>query len=232
MTPGEEIEAITNRIRTEIQIRKKLDEEEFPNKGIMQLLQSKIGLLVLGAIITGVLVPIFQASQETIKWARQNRYDNLKFKTDAIRHSIRELSNTHSYIAESSVRLKSIITNSSNKNEYLTTVSREFTETQSRRLHQNAVFIGTLSFIRDGEREIIRELFNEYLSAIEQYNSISLTLIKQSHVKTKNTLVDEITKLEEAKNSLETEIKFNYERIMKVLKTYLHEMEVQNEKYF
>jgi hypothetical protein len=77
MLTDEEKEAIAARIRTEERIRSELQPPP-PTHSKYAWLDSKLFLLVAGFILTGILVPLLQFSQETIKWRRANRYENAK----------------------------------------------------------------------------------------------------------------------------------------------------------
>lgn len=63
-------------------------------------LDSKLGLLLLGALITGVLVPSFQFTQESLSWTRQNRYDELKLQRAGIHESLRQFLAAHAQSSE------------------------------------------------------------------------------------------------------------------------------------
>jgi len=58
--------------------RQQSDQSVSTKKSPWAWLDSKFGLLLIGAVISGVFVPTFQFTQEGIKWHKQNRYDSLE----------------------------------------------------------------------------------------------------------------------------------------------------------
>ena len=64
------------RLEIERQVREQLRNSEnrgaAQNKSRWAWLDSKLALLIIGAVISGVLVPRFQFTQEKIDWQRQN----------------------------------------------------------------------------------------------------------------------------------------------------------------
>jgi hypothetical protein len=93
--PDELREQILLRLRLEHEVREQLAlqrEQAGPPAPPppWSWLESKLGLLLLGALITGVLVPSFQFTQESLRWTRQNRYDELNLQRNGIRESLRQ----------------------------------------------------------------------------------------------------------------------------------------------
>ncbi len=76
-----EKQLILERLRVEAEIRSQLG----PPARKYGWLQSPLSLLVAGFLLTGLLVPLLQFSQETLKWKRQNRYDNTKYQLSMMR---------------------------------------------------------------------------------------------------------------------------------------------------
>src|ERR1051325_11030873 len=68
--------------------------------------ESKIGLLLIGSVLSGILVPIFQYTQETIKWKRQNRYENVKYRLGMMRDGMKEFVYVHAFNAEAYERIR------------------------------------------------------------------------------------------------------------------------------
>lgn len=83
MLSDEEKAKVVERIQIEEQIRQELRGP--PKRERFAWLENKAVLLLAGFILTGVLVPLFQYTQETITWKRQNRYDNTKYRLTMMR---------------------------------------------------------------------------------------------------------------------------------------------------
>ena len=71
---------IVTKLAIEREVREQLAKQQAeqnapPRKSRWAWLESKLGLLVIGAIFSGVLVPVFQYTQERVKWHQQNRYN-------------------------------------------------------------------------------------------------------------------------------------------------------------
>ncbi len=82
------------RLEIEREVREQLarqqSEPSVPSgTGIRAWLDSKFGLLLIGAVISGMLVPTFQFTQEEIRWHRQNRYNNLARQLGSMRESLK-----------------------------------------------------------------------------------------------------------------------------------------------
>src|SRR5262245_53497303 len=109
----EEKQQIIERLRLEQQLRTELqtsdEEEKTPSR--FKWLESKFGILIVGAIVSGILVPVFQYTQETIKWKRQNRYENVKYNLGMMREGMKEFVFVHEFVAEAYERARPFIEN-------------------------------------------------------------------------------------------------------------------------
>jgi hypothetical protein len=60
-----------------------------PNNGplakVLAVLNSKLGILILGAVATGILIPLFQNTQHRANWRMENRLDALQFQIGEMR---------------------------------------------------------------------------------------------------------------------------------------------------
>ena len=88
MLSKEEKDKIIEKAKFENDIKKSLDFEQKQRK--FSWLNSKLSLLLIGAVITGVLVPWFQYTQKSIEWKRQNRYDSISYRLDMMRDCVKE----------------------------------------------------------------------------------------------------------------------------------------------
>lgn len=215
-------ERIVDRLRLESEVRKQLESEAVGiKKDRWAWMESKLGLLLIGAVLTGILIPLFQATQETIRWTRQNRYDNLKYRLESTRSAMRELTLTHTFVAEAYERTKAVVGKSSTTKEKQANYESQVLEMQNRRFQQNAKFIGTLALLDETAREPIRLAFNDYLSSVQQYMQV---------LEAPRSVTGD--RREEALVSLAKDVDANYEQTLEMLKNYLRELEVQSEKYY
>jgi len=93
LTP-EEKERIVERIEFEEQLRKKLAGSDSPPPSKWN---SKIRLLLVGSLITGVLVPCFQFFQSKLEWHRQNAFEHTQFRLTTARDCLREFAAVQAY---------------------------------------------------------------------------------------------------------------------------------------
>jgi len=92
MLSDEEKQQIIEKLAFEKEVRGSLQKTDNGTSppGSFAWLESKLGLLLIGALLSGVLIPTFQCTQETFKWTRQNFYDNIKFQLSIIREGLKE----------------------------------------------------------------------------------------------------------------------------------------------
>jgi hypothetical protein len=225
---------IIDQLTVENEIRSALDKKKSEaGSRFWAWTNNNLALLVIGALLTGVLVPLFQTNQENIKWTRQNKYDNLKYRIDSTRAAMKELTLTHAYVAEVIATTRSRKIDDSNAEKASSEGTDKFTEIQKQRFQQNAKFVGALDLLEENEREIVRDKFNHYLSSVEQ---MIIILRRQSdEIKLATSHDQEAVKdsqLADALTSLMSDINANYEGTIKLLSAYLHALEEQGEKYY
>ncbi|MEQ1558164.1 MAG: hypothetical protein ABL933_04405 [Methyloglobulus sp.] len=231
MISNEDRAKIVERIRAENEIRKELAESEDGKKNRCSWLESKFSLLIIGAILTGVLIPTFQATQETIKWSRQNRYDNLKYRLDSARVAMKELTITHAFVAEAFERVKIVGLDDSGNSSAIKQYMTQTVEMDNRRFRQNALFVGALGLIDEKDRDVIQDSFNEYLSSVQQLLFVCEAIAEKKLIYKTSRDKDE-ENLQKAQASLSKGADKLYEQTLLMLKNYLHRLEVQSEKYF
>ncbi|MEK6410422.1 MAG: hypothetical protein AABN34_26160 [Acidobacteriota bacterium] len=86
MLSDEEKNRIIEKIQLEEELRKTLSKKEPSGRSLINTIWEKagsgLGLLLIGAVVTGILVPIFQHRQKTLEWERQIRYETVKYNLD------------------------------------------------------------------------------------------------------------------------------------------------------
>lgn len=90
MLTDEEKARIIERLEFERAVRESIAKKESPKKSFSEWLNSSIGLLVIGALISGVLIPLFQLTQKSIETKRANRFENMTFYLAKLRESLQD----------------------------------------------------------------------------------------------------------------------------------------------
>ena len=117
MLSEEEKAKIIEKVQFENEIKKTIDSEPKPKK--FTWLNSKISLLLIGALISGILVPWFQYTQKSIEWKRQNRYDSISYRLDMMRDCVKEFVYLQAIRAEGFERVQPFVVKTTlDKNDY------------------------------------------------------------------------------------------------------------------
>jgi len=87
MLTQDEKEHIIERVKFEEKIRCEFGHEV---KRPISWWNSKIALLLIGSLITGVLVPWFQFIQNRLEWRQQNAFEHTQFRLENARNCLRE----------------------------------------------------------------------------------------------------------------------------------------------
>ena len=233
MITDEDRDRIVERIRLESEVREELAKTEAkvePSRWAW--VESKLGLLVIGAVITGVLIPFFQTTQETIKWTRQNRYDVLKYRLDSARSSMKELTLTHAFVAEAFERARAFQRGARDIEKLRAEYRVQSLEMQNRRFQQNARFVGAIGLLNEAERDAIRRAFNIYLSTVQQLMNVLDLIVSARFSSDKNTNNKKKDNLRDSIQSLTEDTNTNYEKILRLMKDYLRRLEKDGEKYY
>lgn len=158
---------VLDQLRLEREVKEQLERESAkpaPKKRAAWL-DTKVGTLVVGALISGFLIPAFQFTQETIKWSRQNRYNALTQQIGDMRESMKQLVAAQALVAETYNLASSLPKGSSpDRRAALERIGARFGELRMKRLQQNAVFAGTFSFFPAQRRKEIRDAWQSYLT--------------------------------------------------------------------
>lgn len=225
MLSDEERERIVERLRVEAQLRKQLSGEEDKRKpSRWGWLESKLGLLILGAIVSGLLVPFLQKTQEDIKWVRQNRYDNLKYRVESVRAAIKELTLTHTFVAEAVERAH--VEGEPRSRADTDAYKKQLVEMHNRRFQQNAKFSSALALLPLNDREAAGANFNRYLSVTQQLMNLLLPETASDHVRSPSP-----DKKAETTESLMEDANVSYEKTLGGLNDCLRRLELEGERF-
>lgn len=230
---------ISARLEIERQVREQLcnieDQSAATKKSHWAWLDSKMALLVIGAVISGVLVPTFQFTQEKINWHRQNRYDSLDRQLGSIRESLKQFIAVQGLSAELYNLGLEILDTSSAALLQARQEDRheEFRALRTQRVQQNATFAATVFFFPTRSREPIREAWNDLLLPAQKLETIVGNLLHES-AQGSNDKVPRKPTANEIAVQLDVslaEVNHAYERVLAMLRQQLQEVEHESTKF-
>jgi hypothetical protein len=235
MLSEEEKVRIVERIEFENQIRQELGtgkKEEAIGKR-WAWLESPLSLLIIGAFLSGILIPTFQFTQETISWTRQNRYENLNSRLNNVRDGMKELILIHAFVAEAYERTRVYLTSENRNSKVLELYRDQMLEMHNRRFIQNAKFVAYLSYFPENERQAVRESFQIYLSSVQAFMMLLDNKVGLSKNLPQPILSEEKNTQNSAQaiESLMEEIDNNYERVFGIMRSYLRKLENESTSY-
>jgi hypothetical protein len=175
MLTEEEKDRLVERIQLERDIKRAIAEEEPQKRGtpllqnVWGLASSGLGLLLIGGVITGFLVPSFQAYQKKLEWERQIRYENVKFNLGMRRDCLKEVMIAGTYVSA----IIGLITPYKNdqpitKDEY-EKLRLQLLSLQNDRYKQNAEVVAMLVYFTD--YRTASSLFDDYVGSSTSYIS-------------------------------------------------------------
>jgi hypothetical protein len=219
-------------------LRRQQNEESAPvKKSSYAWLDSKFGLLLVGAVISGILVPTFQFTQEEIKWQRQNRYNALDRQLGNIRDSLKQFIAVQALSAELyDLGLAVLDARSAGVDgPQLEHWRKDFRALQSRRLQQNATFAATVFYFPTESQQPIRTAWNELISPSQQLQTLVGNLLEENRAALgKKVALGKIGNPNEAAAQLDTSVtKVNqvYEQVLLMLRHQLIEVERETFKF-
>jgi CheY-like chemotaxis protein len=163
MLTDEEKQHILDRTQYEIQIRKELASEDKRAPWF----ESKLGILLLGFVLTGILVPILQYAQETIKWKRQNHFDNVKYGLTNMRDALKDFASEWAYTAEAYRQAMSYRQRKEISAADLAKFQTDETALESRIYQQHARVVAALEFFP--ERDEVSSALEAFQLAASDY---------------------------------------------------------------
>ncbi len=172
MEPDQLKQEILERLRLEREVKYQLQKETETAPAAPKRfawLESKLGILLIGAVVSGILIPGFQFTQETFKWMRQNRYNALTHRIDDMRASMKQLISAHALLSETynlgmAVPEELAQRNAAKAEQYRARIR----ELRMQRIQQNGTFASTIFFFPAATQEGIRTAWNDYLQAADR----------------------------------------------------------------
>lgn len=130
-------------------------------------LNSKLFLLLIGSLMTGILVPWFQYSQEKLEWKRQNQYSDTNFKIEMMRDSLKEFVYLSTYAAEAyEISITFFETTPSTPSIY-EGFEQRYIDLQNRRFKQTAKVRSLLIYFESAD--ILERSFSKYVNILNQF---------------------------------------------------------------
>lgn len=178
MLSEEEKNRIVERIQFEDELRKTLSKQARSSdrsliSAIWEKAGSGLGLLLVGAVVTGVLVPIFQNRQKTLEWERQIRYENVKFNLDMRRECLKEFMLVGTFLSEAIELVEPYKDDQRIPEKEFEQLQQKIIAVQSDRFKQNAKVVSMLVYFSD--YETVSRLFDDYTSATSTYLNTNIT---------------------------------------------------------
>lgn len=243
-------EQIKNEILAKLEIERevreqlgcqKSDQDVLTKKGPWAWLDSKLGLLLIGAIISGVLVPTFQFTQEEIKWRRQNRYDNLERQLGSMRESLKQFITVQALSAELYDLGLAVLDKPATEVDrtQLDQWLKDFRALQAQRIKQNAAFLATVFYFPTESQQTIRTAWNDLMRPSQQLQTLVGSLLEESKYvlsftdEGKKTQEEKKTEANEATVQLDknlAEVNQAYTRVLSMLRQQLLEVEYESSK--
>jgi hypothetical protein len=171
---------IVARVRLEDEVRQELkrqkSEPPAPARGRFEkFLDSKVGALVATAILSGLLVPAFQCSQERAKWRQQNRYDALQRQLVSIRECLKQFVEVQKVTGELYTLGLSLVDGSTPRSE----AARQRLESLgTRRIEQNSAFAASLFFLPGAAQASLRKEWNRMIGSVQGLDGAVADLLK------------------------------------------------------
>jgi len=166
MLSDKEKERIIEKVQFENAVKKELSPTVEPKR--YGWIESKIALLLIGALLTGVLVPTFQYTQKRWEWKRQNHFANLTFKLNVMRDCLREFNYLSAFAPEAYERIKPIVKGKKLTSKEYENLEHQYVNLQNRRFVQNAKITSLIVHFKD-TKDFQKLLENEYFNAFNLY---------------------------------------------------------------
>jgi len=234
---------ILARLEIEREVREQLERQQSDKSSSIRKspwawLDSNLGLLLIGAVISGVLVPTFQFTQEQIKWQRQNRYSSIEHQLGSIRESLKQFIAVQALSAELyDLGLAFLDTPSADRLQ-LQQWRKDFRALQSRRVHQNATFAATIFYFPTESQQPIRTAWNDLMQPSQKLQTLVGGLLEENKTgagkKVTGVTVGKPLEPNEVAVQLDTslaEVNQAYERLMSMFRQQLLEVEHDKSKF-
>lgn len=240
MLTEEQKDRIVEKVKFENEVRKSLNPE--PRTKRFSWLNSKLALLLIGAVMSGILVPWFQYTQKSIEWKRQNRYDSISYRLDMMRDCVKEFVYLQAIRAEGFERVQPhIVKTVLDKSDY-ESFKEQFIALQNKHFAQNAKVTSLIiSFTSMNENMTAAGNLNALFEKNIRYSTLYMRNL-DDYVKSKycSANPDQCKQTEEKKDINELEDKItdtmlslnrSYTEIIDLMQNAIRRSENENDKF-
>ena len=231
MNPEEIRNEILTKLAIEREVREALAREQGapPKKGRWAWVESKLGLLIIGAVVSGVLVPVFQYTQERVKWHQQNRYNALVLQLTNMRESLKQFIAVQALSAELyELGLDVLQAPGALDAGQVEQRRTDLRALQQRRIAQNAAFAASVFYFPAGAQPPIREAWGTLIGHSEQMQGLIYEVLQQDAKARAAVDSNELaTQLGEHLNKVNQA----YEHLLSMLRQQLLEVENESSKF-
>lgn len=180
MLPPDEKEHIIERVKFEENIRSELGHR---NKRPSAWWNSKIALLLIGSLITGILVPWFQFIQNRLEWRRQNAFEHTQFRLETARDCLKEFVSLQVSIGEVLTYPQSLTETIRIESDQAEQLMKKFEQLRVRLSEQSARVLPLIMYF--DEAETIRSDYQKHAALISVYlDKVSRLIYKVNTVTT------------------------------------------------
>lgn len=235
MLSEEEKAHIIEKVQFENAIKKELSDSAKPKK--YGWIESKIVLLLIGALITGILVPTFQYTQKLWEWKRQNQFANLTFSLTMMRDCLREFNYLSAFAPEAYERIKPALKGKQLTSKEYDDLEHEYVDLQNRRFTQNAKVISLMVHFKDTKdfQNLFEDeysiAFNLYMRDIDEFIRISRSVTLQTPNNLDNKVAERLDKLKDQLNSKLMELKASHQKVVYKMKEEIGRVEDEGRKF-
>lgn len=234
MLSEEEKKHIIEKVQFENEIRQKLSIPSKPKR--FSWLNNRISLLLIGSVITGILVPLFQYTQKTIEWKRQNQFANINYRLGMMRDCLKEFVYLSAYIAEAYERVTPFMNKAQLTPKLYAEFEQGYIEMQNARFRQNAKVTSLMIYFQD--TIILKQLFrdyiketSDYLRDLKRFVRIQYCISNPEQCTQKNANKKELNILRSKMDSFMAILNESYSKVIAKMKEDIGRFEDENENF-
>jgi hypothetical protein len=168
---------ILARLAIEREVREQLARQQAEpapqKKSRWSWVETKLGLLVIGAVVSGILVPVFQYTQERVKWRQQNNYNSLVLQLTNMRESLKQFIAVQVLSSELyALGLEVVQGPGPIETAKLDQWRKDLRDLQKRRVAQSGAFAASVFYFPAGAQPKIRAAWGQLIGSAEQMHGV------------------------------------------------------------
>lgn len=234
MSPEEEKGHIKKNVRRANEVRKETSIGASPKK--FSWLNSRISLLLIGSLLTGILVPWFQISYRAIEWRRQNQFANVSFRLKMMRDCLTQFVYLSACTAEGYELVERFMDTAPLTHNDYEEFEQQCSDLQSRRFTQNAKVRSLTIYFRDAGRA--KDLVLTYVHNCNRYFDMLRTFVRTKYAISnptngEQTDLDEedLDELRDKIDSYMTTLNNSYKAVIAKIREDIGEVEDESEEF-